>query len=387
VSRRRQPGRTSETVATLLIADSDQRAVTSLQRQLQASGYTVLSAHSSQQAIQLVGAQHPHLLMVGERLSDTDGLWLCQRVKSDMALGFMPVIMLTPHNNGSLEIDNDLGPDATLYKPVNPDELQGWLRRLLRIQRQVEQTRRHRAMETQEVNLLKSDIISNVAHELGTPLVQVKAALSLLSEDMAQHGTIEQNKLSQMATQAVARLESAVESIRQLAQSHHIRLGPVRVEEAVDLAERYIERSWTTRRGRERIQRHIEPDLPLVLGDARAMGRLLQLLLDNALKFSPEGSPVYILGYPLPNNEVWIGVQDFGIGIPTEEHAFIFEAFYQIDGSSTRRYGGTGTGLALAMLLANGMNTTIDLESTPDEGSTFSFTLPIASLDSNIPQE
>ena len=74
-------------------------------------------------------------------------------------------------------------------------------------------------------------------------------------------------------------------------------------------------------------------------------------------------------------------MQDFGIGIPDEEREFIFEAFYQVDGSSTRRYGGTGTGLALAMLLANGMNTTIDLDSKPGEGSTFSFILPEADLD------
>jgi signal transduction histidine kinase len=76
-------------------------------------------------------------------------------------------------------------------------------------------------------------------------------------------------------------------------------------------------------------------------------------------------------------DHVWIAVQDFGIGIPEEEHVNIFAAFYQVDGSSTKRYGGTGTGLTLALLLASGMNTVIQLESTPGEGSTFSFLLPV----------
>ena len=78
---------------------------------------------------------------------------------------------------------------------------------------------------------------------------------------------------------------------------------------------------------------------------------------------------------------VWVGVQDFGIGIAQEDQDRIFDAFFQVDGSSTRRYGGTGTGLALAMLLAAGMNTSIEVESQPDKGSMFSFSLPVASLD------
>jgi two-component system sensor histidine kinase/response regulator len=369
------------TTATLLIADSDNRTVSSLQRRLKAGGYTVLAASSSQQALRLVDARHPQLLLLGDRLKDAEGLWFCQQIKSDASLGFLPVIFMTVRANHTGEDESDLSPDATLFKPINGDELQGWLRRLLRIKRQVEHPRRTRAMQTTEVNLLKTDIISNVAHELGTPLVQVKAALSLLSEDVSQHGTTDQHKLSLMATQAVARLEGAIENIRQLAQSHHIRLTPVIVEEGVDLAIRHLERSWMSRGAHTRIEKQFEDNLPLVWGDKRALGRPLQLLRDNALKFSPEDSPVYVLAYRLPDDQVWIGVQDFGIGIPTEERALIFEAFYQVDGSSTKRYGGTGTGLALAMLLANGMNTTIELDSTVGEGSTFSFTLPEVDLD------
>jgi signal transduction histidine kinase len=367
--------------ATLLIADSDSRTITSLRRRLKAGGYTVLTTDTSQRAIHLLDAKHPQLLLLGDQLNDTEGLWLCQQVKADASLGFLPVIHMTVETNGTWEDDSDLGPDATLYKPIDTDELTSWLRRLLRIKRQVEHPRRRRAMHTQEVSLLKTDIISNVAHEFGTPLVQIKAALSLLNEDITQHGSAEQKKLSLMATQAVARLEGAIENIRQLAQSHHIRLSPVTVEEAVDLAIRHLERSWTSRGAHARIEKQLESDLPPIWGDKRALGRLLQLLVDNALKFSPDDTPVCVEACRLPDNQIWIGVQDFGIGIPDEEREFIFEAFYQVDGSTTRRYGGTGTGLALAMLLANGMNTTIDLDSKPGEGSTFSFILPEANMD------
>jgi signal transduction histidine kinase len=239
-------------------------------------------------------------------------------------------------------------------------------------------------IDTQEIDLLKSEIITTVSHELSTPLVQVKAAVSLLVEDFAQHGSAEQGRIGAMATQAVARLESVIDNIKQLAQTHHIRLNPVTIGDAVDLAVRQLDRSWASRGARERIEKRLDADLPLVWADKRALARLLQLLMDNALKFSPPDSPVRVLAWPESATLVWIGVQDFGIGIPKTEHDQIFEAFYLVDGSSTRRYGGTGTGLALALLLANGMNTTIELDSEPGEGSTFSFTLRAVDLE-NLP--
>jgi signal transduction histidine kinase len=137
----------------------------------------------------------------------------------------------------------------------------------------------------------------------------------------------------------------------------------------------------TSRRIRERIEKRIPANIPPVLGDKRALAHVLQLLLDNALKFSPADSQVYIVARQINNREVWIGVQDFGIGIAPEEHARIFDAFYQVNGGPARPYGGTGTGLTLAMLLARGMNSTIDPDSTPGRGSTFSLVLPIARLD------
>jgi len=114
-----------------------------------------------------------------------------------------------------------------------------------------------------------------------------------------------------------------------------------------------------------------------VLADKLALGRLLQVLIENALKFSPPESPVYVLARYDGHDEVWMGVQDFGIGIAEEEHEHIFDAFYQVERSSTRRYSGLGTGLALALLLARGMQTTIGLDSVVNEGSTFYFRLPV----------
>ena len=362
----------------VIIADSDTATVTALQASLESGGYTVLIADTGEQLINDVRDQQPHIVILG-KVEDSDPRRLCRLIKLDDSAGFVPIIRLvTRKPRRSVP---DTGPDVVLTKPIDLDVLTDQLWLLYGLKRQFDRRLQKLATKARAVELLKTDIIANVSHELGTPLLQVKSAVSLLAEEVTQKGVHEETRVADMATQAVARLESVVNNIRQLARTHNIHLGPVVLDEAADLAIRHLARSWASRGRRARVEKHLDPDLPLVLGDKRALGHLLQLLLDNALKFSPPDTAVHIVAEPHDQDHVWIGVQDYGIGIPAEEHARIFDAFYQVDGSTTRRYGGTGTGLALAMLLANGMNTTVQLDSAPGEGSTFWFVLPVTDLD------
>lgn len=364
--------------AAVLIADADKSTARTFRPLLQSGGYTVSTTDNGSQALDLVSEQRPHLVILGERLRHADSLAICQQIKADESLGYVPVLWVSTCTEDTPR-DSEMGPDTILCRPVDPAVLQEWIWVLLGIKRQFEQRLQRVATGLRTVEMLKTDIIASVSHELGTPLLQVKSAVSLLAEDMNQ-GSREQRLIASMATQAVARLEGVVNNIRQLARTRDIQLGPVVLHEAADLAIRFLERSWTSRGAHDRIQNHISEDLPLVIGDKRALGHLLQLLLDNALKFSPPHSPVYLLATRPSPDQVWVGVQDFGIGIAREEHNRIFEAFYQVNGGASRPYSGTGTGLTLALLLAKGMNTAIKLASTPGEGSTFSFVLPVADL-------
>jgi signal transduction histidine kinase len=105
-------------------------------------------------------------------------------------------------------------------------------------------------------------------------------------------------------------------------------------------------------------------------------------LLDNAIKFTPTAGAVTVRaaqvadvsGHPA----VEVTFQDTGIGIPPAEQAKVFERFYQIDGSLTRQFGGVGIGLAVAKQIVEGHGSRITVESEPNKGSTFRFTLPMA---------
>jgi signal transduction histidine kinase len=377
VLRRRQTDINPDTGdITLLIASSDRDNNRLLRDDLQAAGYTVLQANNAQQTLQMIYQERPHLLVIDQHLRGPRSDQICHTIKADETLGFVPVILLAdPGWQGACHAD------ALLDHATTTSELTEQVRTLLRVKQQVDGLlhEKNKLVAVKEsLDRLKSEIIANVAHELRTPLLQVKSATSLLAEDLFIDGTHEQRRVADMALQAVARLEGVVENIRQLVQTHQLRLSPFEVKESVDLALRHLERSWESRDQRHRVEPHLEANLLPVMGDKRGTARLLQLMLDNALKFSPDDMPVYVRATQTGKDEVTIGVQDFGIGIAEEDYESIFEAFYQIDRSSTREHGGTGAGLALAKLLADGMQTVIHVDSVPGEGSTFWFTLPIA---------
>ncbi len=364
---------------TVLVADSDVSLTHQVRRVLEQSGHTVLLTHADRQTLQTLYDRRPDLVLLGQQLYTASGKWLCEQIKASPHVNFIPLVLLVDYRTFDERHSRDCEQiDVVLPWPTSRLELERWLETLLRLKRRFDTQIEQLAQRAKEIEALKSDIIANVSHELGTPLLQVKSALSMLAEDLNADGTPNQAQLSNMAVQAIGRLEEAIDNIRQLARTHDIHLEPIAIPEAVSLALHYLRRRWASREAVSRVTSRVPENLPPVMADKRAVGRLLQLLLDNALKFSDAEREVLILAAPLDAHHIWIGVQDFGIGIPEDLHTRIFEPFFQVDGSATRRYNGTGSGLALARLLARGLNTTIDVKSAPGEGSTFSFVLPIA---------
>lgn len=232
---------------------------------------------------------------------------------------------------------------------------------------ELESLLKQQKQQTNQVEILKEAIVRNVSHELKTPLLHVKSAVSLLAEDVGK-----ENKLIRYAENATARLETIVTNITMFGSSLDMNLGPVIIRDAVEYAHRNLLRIWESKEQAKRIQLHIDRDLPPVMADRQGLSTILQLLMDNAIKFSNNNIEVHAHHI---GNEIEISVKDYGIGIDKDKLATIFDSFYQIDPSSTRRYGGTGVGLALVKLLTEKHNSEIEVDSEPNVGSTFSFRL------------
>jgi signal transduction histidine kinase len=226
---------------------------------------------------------------------------------------------------------------------------------------------------TNEIELLKNAIVRNVSHELRTPLLHMKSAVSLLKDET------ENKTLIEYAENAMARLEILVRNITMLGHSLDIKLGPIILRDAVDYARRNLGRVWQRKADAERIMLELEASLPPINADKQGLSTVLQLLIDNALKFG-EDKPISVIARKETDGTVYIAVKDEGIGIAADKRKHIFDSFYQIDNSSTRRYGGAGVGLALVKIILDLHHSEIHVESEEGKGSTFWFTLPYIEL-------
>lgn len=226
-----------------------------------------------------------------------------------------------------------------------------------------------------EINILKQAVIHSVSHELRTPMLQVKSAVALLSEDENTNRNI-----VDLATEATIRLESGIRNVTLLNElmnesSDGESFTPVPIIQVIQAALRNLGRSWGHKKDVERVMITPNTGTQHVLCDKQRLTIAMQLLLDNALKFSQDAVNVNITQ---SINRVTVSIEDRGIGIPRDQLKRIFEPFYQIDGSSTRRYGGMGIGLAIVQLIMEQHCTTVQIESTQGKGSTFAFELQLA---------
>jgi signal transduction histidine kinase len=227
----------------------------------------------------------------------------------------------------------------------------------------------------QNLDRLREQMIQNVGHELRTPLTLVRGYMELLLND--ELGPLQPLQRSALQViyeraQTLARLIGNLTALRSVRPEAMV-MAPISPSEAL---------GWVVEHYRVRaddagivLVTEISDDLPAILADREHLLLALSQLLDNAIKFSPRGGTVRIQAWSEGN---WVNVafQDEGVGIPKEHLPHVFERFYQVDGSTTRRFGGMGIGLALVWEIMEAHRGSIRVESEVGKGSTFILSLP-----------
>ncbi len=203
-----------------------------------------------------------------------------------------------------------------------------------------------------ELNQIKANLISNVSHELRTPLAHIKGYVELLAEEQLGPLSDEQKKALGIMQRASERLERLIEDLIDFSTASRegltLKLIPVSLPGlAADVIERSREKAERAGVG---LDTAIQLDLPELVVDPEKLRWVLFQLIDNGIKFTPSGGRVSLEASP-DGQVVIISVRDTGIGIAPDRIEEIFEPFHQLDGSPTRRYGGTGLGLSLVKLI------------------------------------
>ncbi len=228
-----------------------------------------------------------------------------------------------------------------------------------------------------EFNQLKANFVANISHELRTPLTHIKGYNVLLKDGALGPLSPDQRQALETTSKAIERLEQLINDLISYAAAARGELtlnrrpvGPER------LLLQVIERSGDKARYRQvSLACEAAADVPPVSADEEKLTWILLQLVDNAIKFTPAGGCV-TLGARVAGNTVVLTVSDTGIGIPAGRLDEVFEPFQQLDGSSTRRYGGTGLGLALVRRIVEAHGAQMQVTSREGQGSLFAFALP-----------
>lgn len=246
-------------------------------------------------------------------------------------------------------------------------------------QRQLE-TLREEHLRALEAYKLKSEFVSTVSHELRTPLTSIKGSLDLITSGALGDLPETMEPIAAIATKNSARLADLINDILDIQKfesgemTYHMRPLDVALllREATEANQGYAETMGIS------LLCDL-PDVPpaRILGDE---GRLMQVLgniMSNALKFSDPGESV-IVSYRTRGKQVWISVEDKGIGIPEGARDKVFDQFTQIDGSDQRRAGGTGLGMNISRQIIEQHGGVIEYDSTVGEGTTFYIKLDLS---------
>jgi signal transduction histidine kinase/ActR/RegA family two-component response regulator len=234
-----------------------------------------------------------------------------------------------------------------------------------------------KAEQLQLISKYKSEFLANMSHELRTPLNSLLILSQVLAENRDQNLTQDQVKFAQTVYTSGHELLSLINEILDLSK---VEAGKMPIApKAFSLREvkEYVEQTFrhvATQKGL-RFEVKMESNLPeSVYTDIDRLRQILKNLLSNAFKFTTEGGVTLRISVARGERgapRISFAVQDTGIGIPHEKQKLIFDAFQQADGTTSRRYGGTGLGLTISREIARLLGGSIEVKSEPGQGSTF----------------
>jgi signal transduction histidine kinase len=231
--------------------------------------------------------------------------------------------------------------------------------------------------QARQLDRLKSEFIQSVSHELRTPLALARGYAELLGEGELGELAPGQKNAVDVIVRRVRMLSELVEDITLIlgAEARPLAREPVALD---NLARAAVEEFRVSADGAGiTLQSEIAPNVAPALGESVYLRRVLDNLIGNALKFTPAGNTI-IVRVCQEDDRIVLQVSDTGIGIPPEQQDKIFQRFFQVDGSTRRRYGGVGLGLALVKEVVETLGGDVGVESQVDRGSTFTVRLPVA---------
>jgi signal transduction histidine kinase len=239
----------------------------------------------------------------------------------------------------------------------------------------------HEHQEMEKLERVRKDFVINVSHELRTPLASIQGYTETLLDGAIndQENNIRFLNIVRQNAERLGRLTADLLTISRIElKTQKFQFASYRLEgllgDCVDTLRPVAAKK------RVEMEVEVEDGGLEVFCDAESVHQMMSNLLDNAIKYTPEGGRIRVGTRVVDDGRVEVSVSDTGLGIPQEDLGRLFERFYRVDKARSREMGGTGLGLAIVKHLARAQGGDVRVESEVGEGSTFTFTLPLEDL-------
>ena len=354
---------------SILVVDDTPANVLLLVRMLAARGYQPRPVHSGKLALQAARAEAPDLILLDINMPEMNGYEVCEQLKADAALKEIPVIFISALNETLDKVKAfRAGGVDYVTKPFQFEEVYARVQTHLRLRR---------------LEKLRDDLTHMVVHDLRNPLSVIFGFLDVLEAVDAQNLSASTRDFIALARLSAEEMRSMISSILDVSKMGAGEMKPRR--ESCDLAALIRDALATPQPlpGNRTVTFDAPESTLAVTTDVVLIRRVLQNLLNNALRYTPSGGDVRI-AVTSALGEARVTVTDAGPGIAPEHHRRIFEKFGQVENPDHRT--GTGLGLTFCKLAVEALGGRIGVESEVGKGSAFWFTLPTARAVCSVPQ-
>ena len=367
----------------ILIVDDNPENIYSLKKVLELNDFKVDTAHSGEEALKKILKNTYILIILDVQMPGMDGFEVAETISGYSKTKDVPIIFLSAVNTDKRFITRGYASGGIDYitKPVDADILLLKVKTFYRLYEQAAELKATQAYLREEIEFRKEaenkkdEFISIASHELKTPLTSIKGYIQILQRSLEKYPEdgiknylnrtqLQIGKLSSLVADLldISKIESG--KIEYNIQSFDFGLM---VKNTVEIVEQTHECAITLKSSVENIRIH---------GDETRLEQVIINYLTNALKYSPNCKDVEVHYRLTEDNQIYLGVKDFGIGIPPELQDRIFDKFYRVEESSTR-FQGLGIGLYISSEIIKRHRGTFGVLSKPNEGSEFYFTLPL----------
>jgi len=238
--------------------------------------------------------------------------------------------------------------------------------------------------ELQRVEALRREFVANVSHELRTPLTNIRSYAETISDDKDIPQEMEDEFLRIIINQS-DRMTKIVQDLLELSRfdsgASVLSVEEFSIEQAV--RDVYAAIALEARKRSHVLNLELEWKLPNIKGDRDKIEQVLMNVIANALKYTPDGGTIAIYS-GTTGGDVWVKIEDTGVGIPPEDLEHVFDRFYRVDKARSRESGGTGLGLSIAKEIISRHGGDIKIESTPGSGTSVTIRLPVEGVPTEV---